>query len=110
MTDIKIPETRIKFKDVFSLKNLYQMMHELLLEEGWFAEEGAPGNPASAHRFIETMYLENFYQKGLHSGGKGSYGGVHRRRAEMQRNCRVFQQIGQFCAGDSFDNHLCGGT
>ena len=70
MTDIKIPETRIKFKDVFSLKNLYQMMHELLLEEGWFAEEGAPGNPASAHRFIETMYLENFYQKGLHSGGK----------------------------------------
>ncbi|MBI2139100.1 hypothetical protein HYU13_05915 [Candidatus Woesearchaeota archaeon] len=70
MAEIKIPETKIKFKDVFSLKNLYQMMHEHLQEEGWFAEEGVSGDPSKSHRFIETLYSENFYQKGLHAGGK----------------------------------------
>ncbi|MBI2140662.1 hypothetical protein HYU14_07095 [Candidatus Woesearchaeota archaeon] len=72
MGEHKIPETRIKFKDVFSLKNLYQMMHEHLLEEGWAAEGGGAGTPiaSNAHAFVETLYSENFYQKGLHAGGK----------------------------------------
>ena len=71
MTEVRVPVTRVKFKDVFSLKNLYQMMHEMLLEEGWVGEEGIPpGDPSSAHRYIEDLYLENHYQKGLHAGGK----------------------------------------
>ena len=71
MPEYKLHETRIKFKDVFSLKNLYVMMHEMLLEEGWFAEEGLPaGDPSKGHRYVENLYLENFYQKGLHAGGK----------------------------------------
>ena len=31
----EIPTFSVKYKDVFSLQNLYIMMHELLLEEGW---------------------------------------------------------------------------
>ena len=30
-----VPEFKVKYKDVFHLKNLYVMMHELLWEEGW---------------------------------------------------------------------------
>ena len=35
----EIPQFSVKYKDVFSLKNLYIMMHELLLEEGWVGFE-----------------------------------------------------------------------
>ena len=60
-----IPEFRIKFNDVFSLRNLYIMMHEMLLEENWRGceEDGD-------HRDIEKLYSENVYQKGIHKGGK----------------------------------------
>ena len=71
MNEIKIPETKVKFKDVFHLKNLYIMMHEYLLEEKWFGEEGPqPASPDKQHRYIEDLYLEKFCQKGLHAGGK----------------------------------------
>ena len=30
----EIPVFRVKYKDVFHLKNLYNMMHEMLWEEG----------------------------------------------------------------------------
>jgi hypothetical protein len=71
MTVIKIPETKVKYKDVFNLKNLYVMMHEYLLEEKWFGKEGpVAGDPSKQHRYIEDLYLEKFCQKGLHSGGK----------------------------------------
>ncbi len=71
MNEIEIPETRVKYKDVFNLKNLYVMMHEYLLEEKWFGKEGpVPGDPSKQHRYIEDLYLEKFCQKGLHSGGK----------------------------------------
>ena len=71
MPQYEIPETKVKFKDVFNLKNLYVMMHEYLLEEKWFAEEGGvKGDPSKQHRTIETLYSEKFCQKGLHSGGK----------------------------------------
>lgn len=60
-----IPEFRVKFNDVFSLRNLYIMLHELLLEENW---RGAEGD--SDHADIETLYSENVYQRGIHHGGK----------------------------------------
>jgi|TARA_Y100000310_G_scaffold93932_1_gene91517 hypothetical protein len=65
----KIPPFSVKYKDVFSLRNLYVMMHELLLEEGWhgFEDEGAD---VSAHSDLETLYSENVYQRGIHYGGK----------------------------------------
>ena len=65
----QIPVFSIKYKDVFSLKNLYVMMHELLLEEGWHGFEGQQAD-ASAHSDIETLYSENVYQPGIHQGGK----------------------------------------
>ena len=63
--DVSIPEFRVKYSDVFSLRNLYIMLHELLLEEGWRGAEGDPD-----HSDIETFYSENVYQKGIHRGGK----------------------------------------
>ena len=60
-----VPEFRVKYKDVFSLRNLYIMLHEMLLEEGWLGKEGEKG-----HEDIETLYSENVYQKGIHRGGK----------------------------------------
>lgn len=60
-----VPEFRVKYRDVFSLRNLYLMLHEMLLEEGWRGKEGEPG-----HEDIETLYSENVYQKGIHRGGK----------------------------------------
>lgn len=71
MPEYKIPETKVKYKDVFNLKNLYVMMHEYLVEEKWFGIGGPQaGDPSKQHRDIETLYLEQFCQKGLHSGGK----------------------------------------
>lgn len=71
MNQIEIPETKVKFNDFFNLKNLYVMMHEYLLEEKWFGEEGpVKASPDKQHRYIETLYLEKFCQKGIHRGGK----------------------------------------
>ena len=60
-----IPEFRVKYRDIFSLRNLYLMLHELLLEENWTGLDGE-----SDHSDIETLYSENVYQKGIHRGGK----------------------------------------
>ena len=69
-----VEEFRVKYKDVFHLKNLYIMMHEYLYEEGWYGmpeAQKAPNKYASnAHANIEKLYLEKFCQKGLHQGGK----------------------------------------
>ncbi|MBI2653115.1 hypothetical protein HYX00_06620 [Candidatus Woesearchaeota archaeon] len=62
---VKIPEFKIKYSDVFSLRNLYIMLHEMLLEEGWRGLQDA-----GDHEDIETLYSENVYQKGIHRGGK----------------------------------------
>ncbi len=64
----KIPIMRVKYKDVFHLKNLYVMMHEYLLEEGFFDEDQKAGQ--LGHNYIEKLYMEKFCQKGLHAGGK----------------------------------------
>ncbi len=60
-----IPEFRVKYRDVFSLRNLYIMLHEMLLEEGWLGKDND-----KEHADIETLYSENAYQKGIHRGGK----------------------------------------
>jgi hypothetical protein len=65
MTEIKVPEFRVKFNDIFSLRNLYIMLHELLLEENWKGKDGEMD-----HSDIETLYSENVYQRGIHRGGK----------------------------------------
>lgn len=65
MAEIRIPELKVKYSDVFSLRNLYIMLHELLLEENW---RGADGE--MDHSDIETLYSENVYQRGIHRGGK----------------------------------------
>ena len=65
----EIPMFSVKYKDVFSLKNLYIMMHEMLLEEGWMGFDNEVSD-LSAHSDIETLYSENVYQTGIHHGGK----------------------------------------
>ena len=64
-----IDQFSVKYVDVYSLKNLYIMMHELLQEEGWLGFEDNEAGMA-AHSEIETLYSENVYQQGIHRGGK----------------------------------------
>ena len=62
---IQLPEFKIKYRDVFSLRNLYIMLHETMLEEGWFgSDKSMEGDD------VEILYSENVYQKGIHRGGK----------------------------------------
>ena len=62
---VEIPEFRVKYKDVFNLRNFYVMFHQALLQEGWLGMEGD-----SDHEDLETYYSENIFQKGAHQGGK----------------------------------------
>lgn len=64
----RISQMKIKYSDIFHLKNMYVMMHEYLLEEGFLDESQQGGQPG--HDYIETLYMEKFCQKGLHRGGK----------------------------------------
>jgi len=61
----EVPEFKVKFSDVFSLRNLYVMMHEMMLEEGW-----AGSKNDSDGTDVETYYSENVFQKAGHRGGK----------------------------------------
>ena len=102
MGDIaKIPEFRVKYSDVFSLRNLYIMMHEMLLEEGWLGKDGS-----TDHEDIETFYSENVYQRGIHRGGKemwiwwraykyyeGKYSGYLRNRLDIDAHCVYMQNV-----------------
>ena len=67
-SEIVIPEFRVKYRDVFSLRNLYLMLHEMLLEEGWHGSDGPRANKEGED--VEILYSENVYQKGIHRGGK----------------------------------------
>ncbi len=62
---VEIPEFRVKYNDVFSLRNLYLMMRTTLLEEGWKGEDGEEDGSD-----FETYYSENLFQKSAHRGGK----------------------------------------
>ena len=66
----KIPEFRVKYSDIFHLKNLYVMMHEYLIDENWYGEGGPMDQPSNSHRDIEKLYMERHHQRGLHRGGK----------------------------------------
>ena len=96
-----IPEFRVKYSDVFSLRNLYIMLHEMLLEENW---RGVDGNPD--HEDIETLYSENVYQRGIHRGGKelwfwwrayksleGKYSGYLRNRLDIDAHLVYLQNV-----------------
>ncbi|MAE42685.1 hypothetical protein CMO93_02855 [Candidatus Woesearchaeota archaeon] len=65
----EIPIFSVKYTDVFHLRNLYVMMHEMLLEEGWLGFEGQETG-LTGHTDLETLYSENAYQRGIHRGGK----------------------------------------
>ncbi len=65
-----VPEFRVKYSDVFHLKNLYVMMHEYLTDENWYGAGGPKEQPSSSHADIEKLYMERFHQKALHKGGK----------------------------------------
>ena len=62
---LQLPEIKVKYRDVFSLRNLYIMLHETMLEEGWFGADGSKEGDD-----VEILYSENVYQKGIHKGGK----------------------------------------
>jgi hypothetical protein len=49
-----VTQTRIKHKDYFHMKNLYIMMHEWLVEEGWASR--------SDKNWPETFYLHRWTQ------------------------------------------------
>lgn len=98
---IQIPEFKIKYSDVFSLRNLYIMLHEMLLEEGWMGPDGEKD-----HEDIETLYSENVYQKGIHRGGKevwfwwrafkfpeGKYSGYFRNRLDIDAHVVYLQNV-----------------
>lgn len=64
-----IPEFKVKYKDVFHLKNLYVMIHEYLTEEG-FLDADQVQSAAEGHIATEVLYMEKFIQKAIHAGGK----------------------------------------
>ena len=39
----ELPTAFVKYKDVFSLQNLYVTMHEMLLEENWLGFDSEEG-------------------------------------------------------------------
>ncbi|MBI2653576.1 hypothetical protein HYX02_02070 [Candidatus Woesearchaeota archaeon] len=101
MREISIPEFKVKYSDVFSLRNLYIMLHELLLEEGWLGMEGD-----SDHADVETLYSENVYQRGIHRGGKevwfwwrakklleGKYSGYIRNKLDIDAHVVYLQTV-----------------
>lgn len=56
--------TRVKFKDVFNLKELYEALKDWLIEYGWGGVEsdGKWEGPADEH--FEVLYLERIYPAG----------------------------------------------
>ena len=98
---VSIPEFKIKYNDVFSLRNLYIMLHEMLLEEGWMGIDSEKD-----HEDIETFYSENVYQRGIHKGGKelwfwwraykfpeGKYSGYFRNRLDIDAHVVYLQNV-----------------
>jgi len=66
----EIAEFKVKYNDVFHLKNLYIMMHEYFADESWTGEYGPSSQPSLTHMDIEKMYMERHHQKAVHRGGK----------------------------------------
>ena len=85
----QIPMFSVKYKDVFHLRNLYVMMHELLLEEGWLGFDNQQKDLTS-HSDIETLYSENVFQKGIHYGGKEMWVWWRAQRHQIARPSQYF--------------------
>jgi hypothetical protein len=66
---VAVPPFKIKYSDVFHLKNLYVMMHEFLVDNGWIGSSQG-SSPNASHQDIEKLYMERHHQKALHRGGK----------------------------------------
>ncbi len=65
----EVPEFKIKYSDVFHLKNLYIMLHEYLVDEQWTGDGGMAVDPSDTHKDIEKFYYEKHHQKAIHRGG-----------------------------------------
>ena len=85
----EIPQFSVKYKDIFSLRNLYVMMHELLLEENWLGFDGE-NEGLKAHSDLETLYSENNFQKGIHYGGKEMWMWWRARKHHEDRSSAYF--------------------
>lgn len=67
----EVSSFKVKYSDVFHLRNLYVMMHEYLIDENWYGLNDMPrSTPSIAHGDIEKLYMERHHQKALHRGGK----------------------------------------
>ena len=108
-----IPEFRVKYSDVFSLRNFYLMLHEMLLEENWLGIDDDRG-----HEDIETLYSENVYQRGIHRGGKelwfwwrayksleGKYSGYIRNRLDIDAHVVYLQTVEVVHQGKKMNVH-----
>lgn len=65
----EIPQFKVKYNDVYHLKNLYVMMHEYLTDESWTGESGQLDQPSNTHMDIEKLYMERHHQRAIHRGG-----------------------------------------
>jgi len=88
----EIPMFSVKYVDVYSLKNLYIAMHELLLEEGWQGFEGQEEDLMS-HSDIETLYSENAFQRAIHTGGKEYWIWWRARKHHLGRRSDYFLNV-----------------
>ena len=114
-SEIVIPEFKVKYKDVFSLRNLYLMLHETLLEEGWKGYDGEQD-----HSDIEILYSENVYQRGIHRGGKelwfwwravkfpeGKYSGFFRNKLDIDAHVVYAQNVEIIHQGKKMNAQNC---
>jgi hypothetical protein len=88
----QIPPFSIKYKDVFSLQNLYVLMHELLLEENWLGFDGEDADLKS-HADLEALYSENVFQKAIHVGGKEYWVWWRAQKQMEDRTSRYFVNV-----------------
>jgi hypothetical protein len=62
--DRAFPRIRVKYKDIFDLKEFYDAFHEYLLENEWMAYEKGPDDVIGDERF-ETYYDERINKEGM---------------------------------------------
>ena len=65
---IQAAQFRIKFKDVFDLKDFYTMLHFLVLENGWSSVD-SEGNIEEGQEHFETNYIERIDAGGTKNQG-----------------------------------------
>jgi hypothetical protein len=86
----EITPFKVKYSDVFHLKNLYVMMHEYLADEGWIGTK-VGAHPVETHSDIEKMYMERHHQKALHRGGMELWAWWRLQRGPYGKNNGYYQ-------------------